>query len=97
MLTASLPGYSSHVLGSRNLDLAAAGDFDGDGRLELLIPNQDKNILAAIQRHGDTAREIWRLPIGGRLTTNLAISTEPSGRISAAVGRADNTLRLWLP
>ena len=36
-LVASLPGnYSSHVNGSRNLDMASAGDFDGDGNVELL-------------------------------------------------------------
>ena len=97
LLTASLPGYSSHVLGSRNLDLTTTNDFNGDGILELLIPNQNKTTLAAIQRHGNAAQVIWNLPIGGRMTTNLAIASDLTGRMSAAIGRSDNTLRIWLP
>ena len=28
---AQLSGFTSHVVGTRNLDMALAGDFDGDG------------------------------------------------------------------
>ena len=32
VIVARVPGYSSHEIGSRNLDRALAGDLDGDGR-----------------------------------------------------------------
>ncbi|MFZ2100294.1 MAG: hypothetical protein WAU86_07000 [Oricola sp.] len=36
---------SNHVIGSRELGLAAAGDLDGSGKLELVIPSQDRTKL----------------------------------------------------
>ncbi|MDH3944940.1 MAG: hypothetical protein OEV06_12670, partial [Anaerolineae bacterium] len=47
---ADISGFSSHLIGSRNLDMAAAVDFDGDGKIELIVPTQDMRTLAALQR-----------------------------------------------
>lgn len=93
--TARLPGYSSHTLGSRNLDMAAVGDFDGDGTLELLIPTQDKTALAALQRTTQGATEIWRLELGGELVTNLGAARGADGRVALAVGLQDSRLLVW--
>ena len=41
-------GYSSHVIGSRNLDMALAADFDGDGKVELLVPSRDRQSLCRL-------------------------------------------------
>ncbi|MDQ3942929.1 MAG: hypothetical protein M3254_07475, partial [Actinomycetota bacterium] len=51
-IVATQPGYSSHEIYSRNLDTARAGDLDGDGAFELLVPSQDHTELSAI-RHGE--------------------------------------------
>ncbi len=96
-LTASLPGYTSHVLGSRNLDMAVAGDFDGDGQMELLLPVQDRTMLAGIQRTTTGAAQAWTVGVGGVAATNLAAVTLPDGLLALGVGREDGTVRLWLP
>lgn len=92
---ATLPNYSTHTLYSRNLDAARAGDLDGDGAWELLVPDKFQTGLAAIRHTREGAREAWNLPIGGTLTTNLASATDREGRLSVAVGRADGVLRIW--
>ena len=92
-----VPGYSSHTLGSRNLDRAIAGDLDGDGHFELLVPDQAQEFLGAIRHTQDGAETAWRIPIGAKLSTNLAAVTLPNGDIALGAGREDNTLRLWLP
>ncbi len=94
---AQVSGYTSHVLGSRNLDMAAAGDFDGDGLLELLLPNQERNKLGAIQRTPEGAEVVWSIPIGGIMNSNLGAVSLNDGTIIIGVGRTDNTFKLWLP
>ncbi len=96
-LTASLPGYTSHVLGSRNLDMTVAGDFDGDGQLELLLPVQDRTLLAGIRRTTTGAEQAWTADVGGVIATNLAAVTLSDGRLVLGVGREDGMVRLWLP
>ena len=48
LIYASISGFTSHTIGSRNLDRGAAGDFDGDGQVELLLPNQALTELGAL-------------------------------------------------
>ncbi len=95
---AELPSYTSHVLGSRNLDLAIGGDFDGDGQPELVLPSQDRTRLGAIRRveRGPGAVVAWDLPLGGALATNVAAVGLGTG-MALGCGREDGVLRLWLP
>lgn len=102
VIVAELPGFTSHVLYTRNLALAVAGDFNGDGRLELAIPDQEREIIAGIQRTRDSqtsAEVIWRLALGGLLVTNLAAMpvTDSSGteHLALAAGTSDDRLRIW--
>ena len=100
VLAASLPGYSSHRIGSRNLDMAAAADFDGDGRVELLLPDDSMSRLAAIRRTltgtgGNGAEEVWSLELPAGMSTNLGVATRADGRIEVAIGFENETLRLW--
>ncbi|GMR09389.1 MAG: hypothetical protein BMS9Abin28_0207 [Anaerolineae bacterium] len=96
-IVARVPGYSSHAIGSRNLDMAIAGDLDGDGRIELLVPDQAQEILGAIRRNSEGAEAVWSIPIGGKLSSNLAAVAFPNGDMAVGVGREDGVLRLWLP
>lgn len=93
----SVPGYSSHEYGSRNLDMALAGDFDADGQLELLVPNQQRNQLAAVQHKPGGAVEDWLLPLDGHLSSNLMAVELSDGQLALGAGRVDKVLRLWLP
>lgn len=97
-------GYSTHALGSRNLDAALAGDLDGDGATELLVPVEGADALAGLRRvpddgagdgHGAGVAEAWRLPLPAAATANLA-GVEAGGRATVGVGLADR-LRLWPP
>jgi hypothetical protein len=96
-IVARVPGYSSHTIGSRNLDRAIAGDMDGDGLVELLVPDQAQESLGAIRRTNDGAETAWSIPISGRLSTNLAAVALPNGDLALGAGREDGVLRLWLP
>ncbi|MCJ7557026.1 MAG: hypothetical protein MUP90_08950, partial [Gammaproteobacteria bacterium] len=96
-VVAGVPGYTSHVIGTRNLDMALAGDFDGDGSVEVLLPGQSLTELGAIRRTGDGAEAVWSLPIDGILTTNLAAVSFPDGSLALGLGRGDGVLRVWLP
>jgi hypothetical protein len=95
--TASIPGFSTHKIGSRNLDNALAGDFDGDNRVEILLPNQVHSSLLSVRRTVSGAEVVWALELEGVRTTNLAAVTLKDGRIGVGVGIDDNRIRLWLP
>ncbi|MCT9095878.1 hypothetical protein [Haloarchaeobius sp. HME9146] len=94
-IAATRETYSSHALGSRNLDMARAGDFDGDGRLELVVPTQDRRRLCGLHRIDDTpgVTEAWCRRVDGEIATNLA--AQAAGALELGVGRADGVLRIW--
>lgn len=96
-IVAEQTGFTSHVINTNNLDMAAAGDFNGDGRFELLLPTQDRTALGGIQRTEGGAEAIYQLPIGGQMVTNLAAAKTLTGQTAVAVGRDDGVLRIWQP
>jgi hypothetical protein len=96
-IVASVPGYTSHVIYTRNPDMGVAGDFNGDGRPEIALPNQQLDAIVAIQRSADGAAVAWQLPLDGELSTNLAAVPLESDGLLLAAGRSDGVLRLWLP
>ena len=96
-IVAQVPGYTSHIIGSRNLDMALAGDFDGDDHVEVLLPNQDRTELAGIQRTDDGAVVAWTLGLEGRLNSNLAAVTLKSGEMVVGAGQDNGILRIWHP
>ncbi len=77
------------------MDMAAAGDWDSDGRVELLVPTQNRAELFGIRRTTEGAEVAWSLPIGGRISTNIGVVTDSDGGLSVAVGREDRVLRIW--
>lgn len=94
---AELEGYSSHQIGSRNLDGALAADLNGDGQLEIILADQAQTTLAGLQFSDGVLSTVWELPIGGTLRTNLAAVQLPDGRLALGLGHASSVLRLWLP
>ena len=94
-LAASIPGYSSHQLGSPNLDMALLADTDGDGRLDVLVPTQAMTELASLARTEEGFEEIDRLALDGRLTTNVAATPTADGGLALAVGTDDGRLRVF--
>ncbi len=94
-ITAHLNGYTSHLIGSSNLDMGVAGDFDGDGQIELLLPNQARTELGGVRHTEAGAVAAWRVPLGGRMTTNLATVTLDDGTLMVGVGQDNQVLRIW--
>ncbi len=96
-IMATVPGYTSHVIGSRNLDMALAGDLDGDGQIELLLPNQARDRLGAIRRTAGGAEVAWSVPLEGSISSNLAGVQLPDDSLLVGAGQDNGSLRLWLP
>lgn len=94
-LAASIEGYSSHQLGSANLDMALLADVDGDGRLDVVVPLQDMGSLGVLRRTDDGFKESARLALDGRLTTNVAATAFADGGLALAAGTADGRLRIF--
>lgn len=92
-VAASQGGYQSHTIGSRNLDGAVAGDLDGDGRPEVLLPTTARDTLAAVRRTDGGAREAWTVPVGGELSTNVA-AVDAGGSTTVAAGH-EGGVRFW--
>jgi hypothetical protein len=94
-IVATQTGYTSHRIYTRNMDTARAGDLDGDGRWELLVPNDAYTELGAIRHEENGATVAWNLPADGTIVTNLASTTNSEGRAQVAAGRQDGVLRIW--
>ncbi len=94
-LVASQPGYSSHRLGSSNLDMALLADADGDGRLDVVVPTQDMTALGVLARTADGFEEVASLPLFGMLATNVAATPDAEGNLVLAVGTDDGQLRIF--
>jgi hypothetical protein len=77
--------------------MAVAGDFNGDGQPEIVVPTQARDQLAGLQHMADGVREMWSLPLDGTLSTNLAAVTLPNGSLALAAGTDDGRLRVWMP
>jgi hypothetical protein len=66
-------GYSSHAPGSRNQDQAVIADMTGNGRLEVILPRQGRDVLAALELTGGRWEERWALQLAGPVQSNLLV------------------------
>ena len=71
--TAKALGYSSHALGSRNQDQAVIADMSGNGRLEVILPRQSRDVLAALELANGRWAERWALQLAGPVQSNLLV------------------------
>lgn len=94
-IVATRDGYSSHTIGSRNLDTTVAGDFDGDGRPEIVVPRNDHGTVAGVARSGNGTGERWNRTVGAPIASNLAAARRADGTLVLGVGRSDGSVRLW--
>lgn len=66
-------GYSSHAFGSRNQDQAVIADMSGNGRLEVILPRQNRDVLAALELSSGRWEERWALQLTGPPQSNLLV------------------------
>lgn len=94
-IVSTVNGVSTHSIGSRNLFTAQAGDFDNDGRIELLAPDQNHTRLGIVSM--DSESIAW-INLDAELVTNLAaVASIDTEGVFLAGGLSNNLLRIWLP
>ncbi len=92
---ATQTGYTSHQIGSRNLDLGIVADANGDGTLNVVVPTDDRRMLGVLRRTTDGVAVEADLDLPGRLTTNVSAQQVNEGRLAFAVGTNDQVIRIW--
>ncbi|MDK1082212.1 MAG: hypothetical protein QGD88_12150 [Anaerolineae bacterium] len=94
-IVSEVSGISTHTIGSRNLYTALAGDFDSDGQIELLAPDQAQKRLMLV---GLEPEAQVMFDLNAELSTNLAMLSLPDlDEVIIAAGLSNNILRVWLP
>ena len=91
---AEISEFTSHVIGTRNLDMGIVVDATGDDRLNVVVPTQARTELAVIVRENDAANVVGAVEVGGKVVTNISAQRLPSGG-AVAVGSDGNYVRIW--
>jgi hypothetical protein len=94
-LQAGAERYSTHRIGSRNLDQGIVVDANGDGRPDVVVPTQDQQTLVALTRTPDESEVVSTTSLGATLATNIAAASRGDGSAAVAVGTDDGRLLIW--
>lgn len=69
---ASIPrGFSNHFIGSRALELSVSADFDGDGLLDLALPDASRRMVRVVR--GTDLKDIAKVPLPKRVSGNFSL------------------------
>lgn len=71
---AKIDGFTNHILGNRDIDLARTHDVDGDGLAEIILPTLDRRSLAAISFKGGKASVVARAQAPARIVSFIRSS-----------------------
>lgn len=93
-VTASGSEYSTHSIGSKNLDMHTSMDSDFDGQIELWVPSQGKNELIGVQRTAEGFNTINQFPLQGYISSNI-VSVSNDDQAILAAGTDSATLTVW--
>lgn len=89
--------FSSHLYTGANIDMSITGDFDNDGKIELLLINRNTRKEIGAFEYQDSGIVLdWRLPLSAAITSNLAAVTLTDNRLALGVGQG-TALRVWRP
>ena len=96
-IEATLPGYSTHDIGSRDMHMYTLLNDEKNGQVLLILPNQSKKELAALRYTSGDIQEEWRIPLGGKLSGNLELIDENDVRTIRAIVDGNYEVLLNLP
>ncbi|MFT5180377.1 MAG: hypothetical protein ACI8S3_000250 [Alphaproteobacteria bacterium] len=86
-------GFSNHAIGTREQDLAAVADWNGDGVVDLLVPDSRRQALRIVTFAGGEFKELERIKNPHRIVTAvLPARLDQSDRVTVVYGLADGTL-----
>jgi len=88
---ASLHGFSNHQIGSRELRLSAVADLDGDGRMELALPSDDRATLRIVGLGKGGLSERASVPLPARIDKAMSVSGS-GGKTRFTVGLDDGSV-----
>ena len=99
-ITNQTASYSSHLWTGVNIDMGISGDFDNDGKLELLLVNHasrgfiSPSVIGAFEYDESGINLDWTLDLTGLISSNVAAVTLSNNTIAYGVGQGAN-LRIW--
>jgi FG-GAP-like repeat len=91
--SAELSDVANHIAGSRQIDMSAVADFDGDNIADIAVPSFDRSRLRIVS-FAPEAREIASVPLPAKAATNLGLVRSNAALPAIALGLADGTLAL---
>ena len=90
-------GYSTHSMGSTVLEMAVVADLNGDGVLDIVLPNGSKDRLVAVTFRGRKFTTLWEGPRGAPIVTEvLRVDIDAKGSMDILYGRKDGTVEAIL-
>jgi hypothetical protein len=87
---AELPDAANHIAGTRALDMAAVGDFNGDNIADIAVPSLDRTRLRILS-FAPNAHEIASVMLPAKAETNLGLLKGVMAP-AVALGLADGSL-----
>lgn len=94
---ATLPGYSTHDIGSRTMQMYALVIDEQNEQVLLILPNQSKTELVALRLVAGLIHEEWRISLGGKLSGNLELIDENGDRAIRTIVDNNRQVLLQLP
>jgi hypothetical protein len=84
------PGFSNHKMGSRQLDMSAVVDWNGDGVPDLALPNANRRRIHVVGFAGGKYRFLAKMERAAEIVTRiLATDLDNNGTPELLYGRAD--------
>lgn len=95
--TGRLSGVSTHTSGSTVLDMSEVADFNGDGVLDMALPDAEKRKIIAVTFKGRKFTRLWSGPAGAPIVTEvISTDVDENGTMDILYGRADGTIEAIL-